>query len=41
MKVVELIHFMWDLGTIPADLGWKILILTPKGNAYTQGIGLL
>ena len=32
---------MWVYGTISAHLGRKILILIPKGNEDTQGIGLL
>ena len=32
---------MWERGTIPGDLGWKILILIPKGNAETLGVGVL
>ena len=41
MKIVDLVWFMWYNGTIPADLVCTILILIPKGNSYTQVIGLL
>ena len=27
--------------TIPTKLGWKILVLTLKGNTYNQWIGIL
>ena len=32
---------MWDTGSIPTELGWNVLLFIPKGNADTQGIGLL
>ena len=35
-----LVQFMWENGTIPTYLGWKILRLIPKGNLDNQGIGL-
>ena len=41
MKLVELDQFMCEHGTIPTDLGWKILVLIPKDNTDTQGIRLL
>ena len=41
MKLVELVQFMWDHGTIPAKMVWTILILIPKGNTDNQGIGIL
>ena len=40
MKLVELVQFMWETGNIPTDLVWITMILTPKVNADTQGIGL-
>ena len=41
MKLVNLGQFMWELGTIPADLGCRILVLVSKGNTDNLGIGLL
>ena len=41
MKLVELVQFVWEHRTIPEELGWKILILTPKGNTDIQVIGIL
>ena len=32
---------MWQHGEILTELGYMILVLTPKGNTYTRGIGLL
>ena len=32
---------MWDTGSIPIELGCAVLVLIPKGNAYTWGIGVL
>ena len=32
---------MWQHGEILADMGWKLLVLIPKGNNDTQGVGLL
>ena len=32
MKLVEMVQFMWERRTIPAELGWTILILISKGN---------
>ena len=28
-------------GSISTELGWTFLVLIPKGNIYTRGIGLL
>ena len=41
MKLVELVQLIWERGTIPVDLAWKILILTPKGETDTRGMGIL
>ena len=41
MCLVDIINHMWRTGEISQDLGWKILVLTPKGTTNTQGIGLL
>ena len=41
MTLVELVQFIWDHGTIPKDMGWKILLLITKGNSDTRGIELL
>ena len=38
MKLLKLFQFMWEHGTIPAVLGFTILILIPKGNSDTQGM---
>ena len=40
-NLVELTQYMWQHREIPTDLEWKILVLTPKGNTDTRGIGLL
>ena len=32
---------MWKHGEIPRDLGWKILVLIPKGSTDTWGVVLL
>ena len=32
---------MWQNGEILTELGWMILVLTPKGNTNTRGINLL
>ena len=32
MKLVDLLQFMWESGTISAHLVWIILILIPKGK---------
>ena len=41
MKLVELVQFIWYHVIIPTYMGWTILVLIPKGNADTQGIGIL
>ena len=41
MKLVELVQLIWERGTIPVELVWKILIITPKGDTYTRGMGIL
>ena len=41
MTLVEMVQFMWKRETIPADLVWTILILTPMVNADTLGIVIL
>ena len=35
IKCVELAQFMCEHGNIPAELGWMIFILIPKGNTDT------
>ena len=30
-----IIHFVWDNGYIPTELGWTMLVLIPKGNLVT------
>ena len=32
---------MWENGSIPTELGWTVLVLIPKNNPDTWGIGLL
>ena len=39
--LVELVKHMWHTGEIPQKLGWTTLVLIPKGNIDTRGIGLL
>ena len=41
IKLLEIIQFMWETGYIPTELGWTVLVISTKGNAYTPGIGLL
>ena len=41
IKLVEIIQFMWETRFIPTELGWNVLVLIPKVNADTRGIGLL
>ena len=41
MRLVDLVHHMWRTGDITQELGWKILVLIPKGNTDTRFIGLL
>ena len=31
---------MWQPGEIPREMGWIILVLIPKVNAGTRGVGL-
>ena len=38
---MDLKKYMWQQDEIPTELGWTILVLTPKGNTNTQGIGLI
>ena len=40
LKLVEIIQFMWDNGSISTELGWKVLVLIPKVNTDNRGIGL-
>ena len=40
-NMVEITQFMWKHGDIPREIGWKILVLIPKGKTDTRGIGLL
>ena len=32
---------MWENGSIPTELGCTVLVMIPKGNTDTRGIGLL
>ena len=38
---MEITQFMWNHGDILRELGWTVLVLIPKGNMDTRGIGLL
>ena len=40
-KLVGITQLMCNHGHIPMELGWNILVLIPKGNADTRGIGLM
>ena len=40
-KLVGMTQYMWQHRDILADMGWKLLVLIPKGNTDTQGVGLL
>ena len=40
-KLVTMVQHMWKHSTLQKDLTLNILVLNPKGNAYTRGIGLL
>ena len=35
LKLVELIHLMWDNSSIPKELGCTMLVIIPKGNVDT------
>ena len=41
IKLLEIIQSMWETGSIPAELGWTLLVLIPKVNADTEGIELI
>ena len=41
MKLVELVQFLLENGTVPEDLGCKKLIIIPNANADTQVMGIL
>ena len=38
---MDLVQFMWEPRIIPSEMGWTIMIIIPRGNAYTQKIRLL
>ena len=38
---MDITHFMWKHGGIPGELGWKNIVLIPKGNTDIRGIGIL
>ena len=38
---MDLVQFVWEQGTIPADPGWTIFICIPKINSDTSWIGFL
>ena len=40
-NMVDITQFMWKHGDIPREIGWKTLVLIPKGKTDTRGIGLL
>ena len=37
----DIVHHMLRTGEIPQELVWTVLILIPKGNTDTWGIGLI
>ena len=41
MQIVDIVQYMWSTGEISRELGWTILVLIPKLNTDTRGIGLL
>ena len=41
IKLVDIIHFMWETGCILTKLGFSVLVMIPKLNADTQGIRLI
>ena len=41
MKLVELIQFVCENGSITMEIGWNVLVMIPKVNSDTGGIGLL
>ena len=41
MQLVDIVQYMCSTGEIKRELGWNILVLTPKGNTDTQGNSLL
>ena len=41
MCLVELVQHMWQMGEIPQELVWTVMVLIPKGTTNTRGIGLL
>jgi hypothetical protein len=40
-KLVKIIQHMWYTGEIPTKLTWTILVLIPKGDGNSRGIGLM
>ena len=38
VKLVKMIQFMWETGSIPMELGWTVLVLIPRGDVYNKGI---
>ena len=40
-NLVDITQFMWQHGDILTEVELKILVLIPKCNTYTRGIGLL
>ena len=40
-KLVEITQLMFQHGEIPRAMGWMVLVLIPKGNTDTRGVGLL
>ena len=41
VKLVDIIQFMWETGSILTKLGWNVLVLIPKVNADNWEIGIL
>ena len=38
---MALVHYIWEYSMLSTDLSWTILVLLPKFNVDTRGIGIL
>ena len=41
IRLLEIIQFMWENGSILTELGWTVLVLISKVNMNTWGIGMI
>ena len=41
MCLVDIVQHIWQMGEIPQEFGWAVLVLVLKRTTYTRGIGLL